>query len=309
MAGDPARHRLVSGIGARDADADCVLDAEPAAARRVVDLDLRRLDAEQVARLPRPGEMVELASGDASGPDFFERPVLFGRPSLVQVEDPAPGRAFLVVAVASRQRDSEAGEVGLIRVAVDDLPVQRAEADAVRRPASRLAVDLPARADRVAVAGLEVRPRDAPVHLRRRELDDALVACLAVVVPERLAELLLELTRRGELLDDVRAADELALDEDLRDRRPAGESGELLAEARVGEDVDGGHGCAGVAQGAERSLRVAARGEARRPLHEERHGLGLDDLVDLIAQGHCGPFVLIRSSWIEPSASGAASAS
>ena len=129
VAGDPARHRLVPGIGARDADADCILDAEPAAARRVVDLDLRRLDAEQVARLPRPGEVVDLASGDASGPDFFERPVLFGRPSVVQVEDPAPGRAFLVVAVASRQRDSDAGKVGLIRVAVDDLPVQRAQAD------------------------------------------------------------------------------------------------------------------------------------------------------------------------------------
>src|SRR5687768_7101083 len=112
--------------------------------------------------------MVDLASGDAAGPDLFERPVLLGRPSVVQVEDPAPGRAWLVVAVASRQRDSETGKVGLIRVAVDDLPIQRAQADAVRRPASGLAVDVSARADRVTVAGLEVGPRDAPVHVRPR---------------------------------------------------------------------------------------------------------------------------------------------
>ena len=55
------------------------------------------------------------------------------------------------------------------------------------------------------------------------ELDDALVARLAVPLAERLAQLALELAGRRELLDDVRAADELALDEDLWDRRPAGE--------------------------------------------------------------------------------------
>ena len=46
-----------------------------------------------------------------------------------------------------------------------------------------------------------------------------------------------ELARLEELLRDVRAADQLALDEHLRDRRPARERRELLADARVGEDV------------------------------------------------------------------------
>src|SRR5262245_60510518 len=140
------------------------------------------------------------------------------------------------------------------------------------------------------------------------ELDDALVARVAVPLAERVAQLALELSRRRELLDDVCASDELALDEDLRDRRPPGERGQLLAEARVGEDVDGGDRSPGGAERRERALRVAAGDEARRSLHEQGHGLGLDDVGDLVAERHWVPFVLIRSSWIEPSASGAASA-
>src|SRR4029453_8943990 len=105
------------------------------------------------------------------------------------------------------------------------------------------------------------------------QLDDALVARLAVPLAERVAQLSLELTRRRELLDDVRASDELALDEDLRDGRPAGERRKLLAEAGGGEDVDGGDRGPGRAQRRERALRVAAGDEARRSLHEERHGL------------------------------------
>ena len=53
--------------------------------------------------------------------------------------------------------------------------------------------------------------------------DDALFGLRAVLGPERRGEPLLELAGLRELLDDVRAADELALDEHLRDRRPAGE--------------------------------------------------------------------------------------
>src|SRR5439155_1671777 len=56
--------------------------------------------------------------------------------------------------------------------------------------------------------------------------------------PERLLELLFELARHRQLLDDVGASDQLALDEDLRDRRPPVEPGELLADRRIWEDVD-----------------------------------------------------------------------
>ena len=82
-----------------------VADPEPLAARSVVELDLRRLDAEEVARLPGPREVLELLAGDAARPDLLERPVLFGGAALVEVEHPAPRRAFLVVAVARGHRD------------------------------------------------------------------------------------------------------------------------------------------------------------------------------------------------------------
>ncbi len=108
---------------------------------------------------------------------------------------------------------------------------------------------------------------------------------------ERLRELPLELTARRQFLDDVGPADQLAFDEDLRNRRPTRERGELLAEARVGEDVDGRDRCARAAKRRERALRVAACGEGGRPLHEEGDGLGLDDLLDLAAEvGHSGSF-------------------
>src|ERR1700694_4333299 len=93
------------------------------------------------------------------------------------------------------------------------------------------------------------------------ELDHALVAAVAVVRAERIGEPLLQLSVRGQLLDDVRATDELALDEDLRNRRPARERRELLAETRVGEDVDRGHGRARTPKRRQCALRVAAGGK------------------------------------------------
>ena len=49
-----------------------------------------------------------------------------------------------------------------------------------------------------------------------------------------------ELAGLVHLGDDVAAADQLALDEQLRDRRPVRQRRQLLADARVGQDVDGG---------------------------------------------------------------------
>src|SRR6185312_4459014 len=43
-------------------------------------------------------------------------------------------------------------------------------------------------------------------------------------------------------------------------------------------------------------------------LHEEGHVRPFDDVLDLVGVAHGVPFVLIRSSWMVPSASGAASA-
>ena len=86
--------------------------------------------------------------------------------------------------------------------------------------------------------------------------------------------------------------------------------GELLADPRIGEDVDGRDRRAGGVQRLERAVRVAAHDHLRRPLHEDGHGLVVDDVRDLLVEGlHAVPFVLIRSSWMEPSPSGAASAS
>src|SRR5205085_3305205 len=97
---------------------------------------------------------------------------------------------------------------------------------------------------------------------------------------ELLLEQALQLTTLSELLRDVRAADELAADEDLRDRRPAGDLLQLLANRRVGEDVDGRDRRAGLAQRLERAVGVAAHHELRRALHEDGHGLLLDQALD-----------------------------
>jgi hypothetical protein len=164
MARDDAGDRLVAFVRALDVDRDHVAHPEPLATRRVVELDQRRLHVEQVARLPRPREVLDLLAGDSPGPDLLERLMLVGRSALVEVEDPAPRRSVLVVAVASRHHDSQVGQVEAAGFAVDDLPAERALADAVRRASARHAVDASTWTGGVAVARLEVRARDAPGH-------------------------------------------------------------------------------------------------------------------------------------------------
>src|SRR5262245_35585837 len=137
---------------------------------------------------------------------------------------------------------------------------------------------------------------------------------LLALVPVVRAELLLErpfqVTRRLELLDDVGAADQLPADEDLRDRRPARLGRELLADRRIRKHVDCGDRRARAAERLECPQRVAAHHHLGRALHEQGDVLALDHLPDVRAQvGHHVPFVLIRNSWIVPSASGPASAS
>src|SRR5262245_1568996 len=102
--------------------------------------------------------------------------------------------------------------------------------------------------------------RDPSFELRG-QCDRRLGALVGVVGTDALPKEPLELTRRLELLHDVSAADELALDEDLRDGRPAGDGGEILADLRVGEDVDGGHRRTGAAERLECTVGVAAHHE------------------------------------------------
>ena len=64
------------------------------------------------------------------------------------------------------------------------------------------------------------------------------------------AERLVQLAGLEHLGDDVAAADQLAVDEELRDRRPLRDRGQLLADARVGQDVDRGERLADRLEGA-----------------------------------------------------------
>src|SRR2546430_12345122 len=89
-----------------------------------------------------------------------------------------------------------------------------------------------------------------------RELDDPLVAGVAVAGAERVGELALEFARRRQLLDDVRAADELALDEDLRDHRPAQKNQKLLTKSQIKKNIDRGHGYTHATQHLEHTLQV-----------------------------------------------------
>src|SRR6266508_2761669 len=162
VARDHARHRGDVGHRARDPDADLTSHAEPLAPGRVVDLDLRGAHGDEVARLPGPREVLHLPALGSAGPDLLERPPLLVVAAFVDVEQERPGRALLVVAVARRERDAEPGQVRVAYAPVDDLPREGALADSVGRAAAGDPVDPPAGADRLAVAGLEVRAGDAP---------------------------------------------------------------------------------------------------------------------------------------------------
>src|SRR5439155_9031280 len=87
------------------------------------------------------------------------------------------------------------------------------------------------------------------------------------------------------LADDVAAADELALDVKLRDRRPVRKFLDPLAHRRVGEDVDAFELDAEMAEDLDHGRRKAALRENRRALHEEYDRCLADLLADAILQG------------------------
>src|SRR5262249_23047049 len=80
------------------------------------------------------------------------------------------------------------------------------------------------------------------------------------------------------LADDVAAADELALDVELRDGRPLAEVLDALAQLRVDQDVDAVELHAELAQHVDDGGREPALREHRRALHEQEH-LVLAELV------------------------------
>jgi len=92
-----------------------------------------------------------------------------------------------------------------------------------------------------------------------------------------------ELARPVHLLDDVAAADELALDVELRNRRPGRVGLDALADVRGGEHVDrlvlGQHGI----EDADDRRREAALWLAPIALHEEHHVARSDQLADLLS--------------------------
>src|SRR5690606_20350676 len=86
-------------------------------------------------------------------------------------------------------------------------------------------------------------------------------------------EYLLELTRLEELGRDVAAADQLAVDVELRERRPVRIHLETLANLGVLKNVDVCEARAGRAQNRDGFRREAALRKIRSALHVEQHGV------------------------------------
>src|SRR5438046_2038119 len=82
--------------------------------------------------------------------------------AVVEVEGDPPGRAGLIVSIRAGEDDVEAGEVEDRGAPLQDSPGKREVAHTERGAATSPRAPRPARADRLAVAGLEVRAAQAP---------------------------------------------------------------------------------------------------------------------------------------------------
>ena len=104
------------------------------------------------------------------------------------------------------------------------------------------------------------------------------------------AELLLEVARGVHLLHDVAAAEELAVDVELRDGRPARVLLDAVANGGIGEHVDRLEGHARLLQDADHLGREAALREVLVAFHEENDTVLLHEVVELLAlligEGH-----------------------
>src|SRR5437773_394700 len=105
------------------------------------------------------------------------------------------------------------------------------------------------------------------------------------------AEHLLQLAGLVHLAHDVRAADEFAVDVELRDRRPVGVLLDALTDLGVCENVD----CVGILHAAgdkelDRQLREAALRELRGSLHVEHDAMSRHLVLDSLLDIHAGHF-------------------
>src|SRR5439155_24439096 len=107
----------------------------------------------------------EVAKACPSGPaqeDVAQRGVLGVIGPVVDVERDPPWRAVLIVVVRPGHDHLQVGEVVLTKAAVAHPPRQSEVAHAVGGAPARTAADHATRADGIATARLEVRPRHAP---------------------------------------------------------------------------------------------------------------------------------------------------
>src|SRR5207245_9851177 len=127
----------------------------------------------------------------------------------------------------------------------------------------------------------------------------------------------LQLTLLVQLGDDVAAADELALDEDLGDRRPVGVGREGLPDPGVGKDVHRLEAPPQPLEDGDGAGRETAHRHIRSAFREEDDGTRVDVLLDLVQERvwhqrvSCDPLsrshsagvaVLSASAWIAWSA-------
>ena len=134
-------------------------------ANRVSDADaaLDELDASfphlyELVVLPYPGERSHVFAAEATEQDI---PKLTGA---IDMQHERPGRPRLVIVVGVAHHRSAASEIDTLRVALIDAPGQRAEADAMSRSLERNSINPAARADRVAVARLQIHADDPEAH-------------------------------------------------------------------------------------------------------------------------------------------------
>src|SRR5207249_3809135 len=125
VARDHAGDRILLRDGLADPHRHLSARAEPGTLRRVVDLDPHRADAERVAGLPGPWELLERGAAEPAGEDLGEGIALPLVAALVEVEEEAPGGPLLVVVVAAGQHHPEPRQVDLARVTLLDRPGQR----------------------------------------------------------------------------------------------------------------------------------------------------------------------------------------
>ena len=108
--------------------------------------------------------MLEHVAAAPAGEDLRQRLALARVAALIQEERERPRRALDVVAVARGEDDAHSPEIDPVGFTLLDRPRERELADSVRRAAAGPPIDPPARARRIAIAGLEVGPADTVRH-------------------------------------------------------------------------------------------------------------------------------------------------